>query len=366
MFALVFLSVVLGIQIVYWLVLWWGFSKQQRARLLTELPPVSVVVCAHDEEQNLRELVPLLLQQDHPHFEVIVVDDRSNDGTYDFLLEATRADKRLRMVRVTNTPTHIHGKKFAITLAVKAATHDWLLLTDADCRPATNTWVRHLSAHMANDKKIVIGFSPYQRTAGLLNAFIRFETLVTAMQYIGFALFGRPYMGVGRNLAYRKSLFLEAKGFNDYLGVVGGDDDLFVNAHANSNNTAIALGPSLLVYSRPKTSVRAFLYQKFRHLSVGKRYHFSDRLLLGGFSLTWILTWLVAAPVWWWANEFLWIVVLFFVRWAVQQAALWEATRKLGEPFEGWKVPLLDFIYAFYYLVAGLVAVLSKKVRWRI
>ncbi len=366
MLALIFLSAVLGIQILYWLILWWGFSKRQNDSQLTEPPPVSVVVCAHDEEHNLRELVPMLLAQDHPKFEVIVVDDRSNDGTYDYLLEATQTDARLRMLRVTQTPSHIHGKKFAITLAVKAASYDWILLTDADCRPATRTWVRHISAYMKADKQIVIGFSPYQRTKGWLNAFIRFETMVTALQYIGFALLGRPYMGVGRNLAYRKSLFLEAKGFNNYLGVVGGDDDLFVNAHASKSNTALALGPSLVVYSRPKTSVRAFLYQKFRHLSVGKRYRLADRLLLGGFSLTWILTWLGAPALLWLTNDFFAVLALFFVRWLLQQAVFWEATRKLGEPFEGWKVPFLDFIYGFYYLVAGLVAVLSKKVRWRI
>ena len=358
----------LGIQIIYWFLFWLVLSRPRppaaAAGLSVSLPPVSILVCAHDEEVNLRELVPLLLQQDHPDFEVIVVEDRSNDHSFDYLLEATRQHSRLRMVRVTHTPEHIHGKKFALTLGIRAARYEWILLTDADCRPASRSWVRSMAAAMTSDKKIVIGCSPYFRARGLLNSFIRFETWITAVQFIGFALLGRPYMGVGRNLAYRKSLFLEAKGFNNYLHVAGGDDDLFVNRHASRDNVAVVVTPASLVFSKPKTSWRSFYLQKIRHLAVGKRYRWADRFLLGCFVATWLLTWLVALPLLVGTASLL-LASLFFVRTVLQITTVSAFTRQLGDAFEPWKVPFLDFIYGFYYLVAGPVALVVQKVRWK-
>lgn len=367
MSAFLIASIVLGVQIVFWILWWVAFSGDRKTRSAPlQVTPLSIIVCAHDEEKNLRELVPLLLQQDHPQFEVIIVEDRSNDGTFDYLLEATKNDPRLRMVRVAQTPPHINGKKYAITLGVKAASYEWILFTDADCRPASTHWAQTMSSHMNEASQFVLGFSPYIKTKGLLNSFIRFETFTTAIQYMGLALLGMPYMGVGRNLAYRKSLFLQSKGFNNYLGVMGGDDDLFVNQHATRNNVAVALGQQALTYSHPKTTFKEFYYQKLRHLSVGKRYRFSDRLVLGLFAMSWILTWVVALPLVLISTYAIWGAALFLLRFICMEMAFRAGSRKLGEPFEGWKLPFLDFIYAFYYLVAGPVAFLSKKVRWKI
>ncbi len=329
-------------------------------------PPVSVVVCAHDEEANLRTLVPLLLHQDYPDFEVIVVEDRSNDGTYDYLLEATRSNQRLKMVRVRFLPDHITGKKYAVTLGVKAAVHDWVLLTDADCRPNGNQWIRTMAMKMREDRQIVLGFSPYRRGPGYLNKFIRFESLITAVQYVGRAMMGKPYMGTGRNLAYRKSLFLESKGFHGHLSVTGGDDDLFVNRHATAANTAVSIGPEGLMISIPKQSWGTFLKQKLRHLSVGRRYRLRDRWQLGWFSITWILTWLFVAPLMFrpeTITAYLWVG--FILREILLMTVVHHASRRMGEPFESWTTPLLDFNYAIYYLGSGLSALVSKRIRWK-
>ena len=173
-------------------------------------------------------------------------------------------------------------------------------------------------------------------------------------------------MGVGRNLAYRKSLFLENKGFNDHLGITGGDDDLFVNRHAKAYNTRVCFGASALVMSKPKTSWAAFYYQKLRHLSAGKHYKFSDKIILGLFSLSWVLTWLLVVPVFIFTPLKDWIGAVFLFRWIMLIYLFHKVPRKLGDSFEAWKIPFLDFIYAFYYLVAALVALVSKKVRWKI
>jgi cellulose synthase/poly-beta-1,6-N-acetylglucosamine synthase-like glycosyltransferase len=356
-------ATIIAIQLVYLLVFLVAFRRAHQAKEGTA--PLSVIVCAHNEVENLKQLVPSLLAQDHPDFEVIVVDDRSGDGSYEFLLESSKRYPRLRLVTVSQTPGHINGKKFALTLGIKAARNEWVVLTDADCRPDSHSWLKTMAGGFSEQKKIVIGVSPYKREPGLLNAFIRFETLLTMIQYVGMALAGRPYMGVGRNLAYRRSLFLDNKGFNDHLHVTGGDDDLFVNRHASSANVAIVLGGESLVHSAPKTTWTAFWGQKIRHLAVGKRYRAGDRLLLGTFSLTWILSWFSLASLPFLGMYSYFIVGLFLLRWILLVALFSTACRRAGVPTGLWKVPFLDFLYTFYYLVAGPAALLSKKVRWK-
>ena len=356
---------VIIVQLIYFVMFLIAFGRR-RATTPGATPPVSVIVCAHDEEHNLKELIPLLLQQDYPEYEVIIVEDRSNDSTYDYLLQATKEHPRLKMVRVRFLPDHITGKKFALTLGVKAALHDWVLLTDADCRPIGNQWIRSMASTMEPSRQIVLGYSPYSSGPGYLNGFIRFESLITAVQFMGWALLNKPYMGTGRNLAYRKSLFLDNKGFNEHLSVTGGDDDLFVNQHARSGNTAVSLGAKGLVRSIPKATWRTFLYQKLRHLSVGKRYHILDKARLGLFSMTWILSWalvpFILQPSSFWT--FLWVGLV--VRELVLIMLVHRASRTLGDAFEAWKTPLLDFNYAIYYLGTGLVALVSKRIRWKI
>ena len=361
--VIVFLIAV-GIQLIYITVFLIGILKKESGAA-SETQPVSIIVCAHDEEQNLRELIPILLQQKHPSFEIIVVNDRSNDGTYDFLLEETKKEERLRMVHAASVPAHVNGKKFGITLGIKAAKYDWIVLTDADCRPNSDQWLQSISAQCREDKEIVLGYSSYQKEEGFLNLFIRFETLLTAIQYVALAMLGNPYMGVGRNLAYRKSLFLNNKGFNGFLGVTGGDDDLFVNQHANSKNTAIALGEESIIYSVPKRTLAEYFHQKVRHLSVGKKYRFKHQLLLGIFSISHILTWVAGLPLLFIFSGFLWVLGALCVRTLLLAIATHQAARRFGHKFESWGVPLLDFLFVIYYLSTAPVALLTKKIRWR-
>ncbi len=359
-------STILGIQLIYLFWLLYAFARKNPPAAVTGVP-VSVIVCAHDEEKNLKELVPLLLQQDYPDFEVIIVEDRCNDGTYDYLLAATKADPRLKMVRVQHLPPNMNGKKYALTLGIRAASSDWVLLTDADCRPTGTQWIASMATHFADGKEIVIGYSPYAKSPGYLNSFIRFESLVTGIQFMGRALLGLPYMGMGRNLAYRKTLFLDNKGFHKHMNVTGGDDDLFVNEHATAVNTAVCLGKDSLMPSIPKRTWGEFLYQKLRHLSVGKRYRFKDKLTLGLFSITWLSTWFLVLPVMVAASggvPYLWAGFVF--REVVLIGVIHVASRAMRDPFEAWKTPFLDFNYAIYYLTTGLTALVSKRVRWRI
>lgn len=352
------------IQVIYFLFFFYAFLKKE-AKTSVPAVPVSVIVCAQDEEQNLRELIPLLLEQDHPQFEIIIVEDRSNDNSFEYLLEESGKNPQLKIVRVDHKPDHVNGKKYGLTLGIRAAKFEWILFTDADCRPSGRQWITNMTQEASSDTQFVLGFSAYKKLAGFLNSFIRFETLLTGIQYIAYALLGKPYMGVGRNLAYRKSLFLSSKGFHPYMDTTGGDDDLFVNQHATKLNTKTSIGMGSLVYSSPELSWHGFYIQKLRHLSVGKHYRGSDKFLLGVFSVSWILTSLVVLPAMYFTPFFYPILVVLVVRWLMMIAVFHHASKKLGDPFEAWKIPALDIIYAFYYLVTGLVAMASKNVRWK-
>ena len=356
---------VLGTQIIFFGLLLFAFRKADEPTPAGE-PPVSVIVCAHDEEENLRALLPALLSQQYPVYEVIVVEDRCNDGTYDMLLQLTHEDPRVKLVRVTHKPEHINGKKFALTLGIKAAQYEWVLLTDADCRPATEHWISSMSRHFHPQTQIVLAFSPYCKEKGLLNSFIRFESFYTGIQFMGMALLGKPYMGVGRNLAYRKELFLAHKGFHAHQEITGGDDDLFVNQHARQENTVVNRGHDSLVFSEPKKTWPEFLHQKFRHLSVGKHYRLRDKIWQSVLSLSWILTWFLVAPTMAFSAWRETIMIFFLVRIILLTVLLQVGSKKLGSRFEAWKTPLLDFIYSIYYLVTGAKALFVKKVKWKI
>jgi poly-beta-1,6-N-acetyl-D-glucosamine synthase len=234
--------------------------------------PVSIIICARNEAENLKRNLPLILEQDYKNFEVIVVDDRSEDDTEEILNELASKYPHLRISRVRNDPKFTHGKKLALMLGIKASVNDWLLLTDADCRPAGNNWLSQMQKNFNSNTEIVLGYGGYIKEPGILNHIIRFETAFTAMMYFGLARAGKPYMGVGRNLAYRKSLFFKNNGFASHSSLKSGDDDLFVNETARPDNTVIEMHPESFTWSFTEKNFKSWYRQKQRHLTTGSRY----------------------------------------------------------------------------------------------
>lgn len=331
--------------------------------------PVSVIVCAHNEKENLMRLLPRLYTQNFKRFEIVIVNDRSTDGTLDFLLQEKNQHPNLKVVWVRSRPRHIKGKKYALTLGIRAASHDKLLLTDADCLPDNNDWIRGMStaldsAALDEGKSFVLGYSPYEKQKGLLNAFIRYETLLTAALYFSAALAGKPYMGVGRNLAYRKSFFLQKKGFHKYIRVMGGDDDLFVNEHATGSNVAISMDIRTQVHSKPKTSLKEYYRQKIRHLSVGKYYKGFDKKWLGALSLSHLFFWIGLVGLILLGTEPYFVISGLLIRGFMQFLFLKTAGRKLNDPINLALLPILDFLYVIYCVVLGISALSSNNTRW--
>ncbi|QKG53391.1 glycosyltransferase [Hymenobacter sp. BRD67] len=261
--------------------------------------PVSIILCAHNELENLRELVPLLLRQDYAAgFELVLIDDRSQDDTYLYAQQLSQYyPGRFRLVTVTHTPAGFSPKKYALTLGIKAARYEHLLFTDADCRPVSPDWLRLMQRGFSQKSgaDIVLGFSAYAEAPGLLNQLIRYETLLTGAQYLSLAWAGKPYMGVGRNLAYTKATFNSTKGFASHIRRLSGDDDLLVqDAVAAGARVAVVADPAAQTLSQPATTWRAWWRQKRRHLSAGSRYRAADRrrlaFFMGSNALFYLLT----------------------------------------------------------------------------
>jgi len=233
---------------------------------------VSVVIAAHNEYENLQMFLPSILNQAYPNFEVIVACDRCTDGSVAFLQSLN--NPTLHIIEINSISDSIQPKKAALTQAILRAKHPWILATDADCHPTSNQWINDMM-HARNGKKICLGFSFYIPKPGFLNAFIRFETVLTALHYGAWALLGKPYMAVGRNLLYATELFINNNGFGKQANHLGGDDDLFVQDVAKNSNTCISIKPSTFTLSKPAEGFRQWWRQKHRHLHAGKQYPLS-------------------------------------------------------------------------------------------
>lgn len=254
--------------------------------------PISIIVCAKNEAENLKNLIPELAHQNYHSYEIIVVNDNSTDKTKEVVEEFQLIYSNLKLVNVKEVEAFWGNKKYALTLGIKSALYDHLLFTDADCIPINKNWILEMSSKFDDQKSIVLGYSGYYKIKNsIINKIIRFETLLTASQYLSYASFKMPYMGVGRNLAYKKTMFFEANGFNNHMKIKSGDDDLFVNQNSNKWNTAININSESFTLSIPKDSLKSWFRQKRRHVSTSKYYKRKHKLLLGLFFISQLGIW---------------------------------------------------------------------------
>lgn len=270
------------------------FTKKAKGMEPKNREPVSVIIVAKNEYHNLKKNLPKILNQDHPNFEVILVNHASEDDTEYLIRELRQNHPHLQYVLVQDDLNFFAGKKFPLSVGIKSAKNDLLLLTDADCIPASDQWISEMQSGFQGNTDIVLGYGGYQPRRGLLNLIIRYDSLRVGMLYLSMARWGIPYMGVGRNLAYRRSLFFKHNGFQSHLHIPSGDDDLFINSAGNYKNTRVAVGESCSTISESKTTFSDWYYQKRRHLTTGKHYKFIHLLLLGVWDISTIIFFLTA------------------------------------------------------------------------
>jgi len=351
---------------------WYYFSRILRKKSTRNdfIPhiPVSVIICAKNELSNLKNNLPIILEQDYPDFEVIVVNDFSQDDSFFLLKSFEEKYKNFRVVHLRENVNFFEGKKLALAVGIKSAKNEHILLTDADCKPNSKQWIRNMAAGFSQNTEIVLGYGGYNSSPGVLNKLIRFDTISIAMQYMGMALAGRPYMGVGRNLAYKKSLFFQSGGFTSHYKIKSGDDDLFINQVADKNNTQIALHPDSFTYSEAKSNFAAWFRQKKRHMSTGKYYKSIHKYRLGMLSLSGTLFYITTILLLLLAKQSLTLFltgIVFFTRTLSMVLLYYYCGKKFNEPKLFLYSPIFDIIIIILNPIFALSNLFYKKNKWK-
>jgi cellulose synthase/poly-beta-1,6-N-acetylglucosamine synthase-like glycosyltransferase len=363
-FLLIFLLLFI-VQLFFYGFFFLKFTRYQEASSSAQTEGVSVVICARNEYHQLKENLPQILNQEYPDFEVVVVNHASEDDTAFFLSKMAEQYPQLKIVEIRENLNFFDGKKFPLSIGIKSATHDLVLLTDADCRPVSPHWINLMAGGFSKEKEIVLGYGAYMSSNSLLNRLIRFDTIHIALQYFSFTLAGIPYMGVGRNMAYRKSLFYEEKGFTSHYNIHSGDDDLFINRAATRKNTRIVANPESFTLSQPKKSFKEWWTQKKRHLSTSRYYRWRHKFLLRLYIFSTVLFYALFALLLALNYTIFPVLALFILRLAIQLFIFRKTLARLNEKGIWLLVPLFEIILILINTALTVSAFMSKETKWK-
>ena len=349
---------------VYYFYFFLRLSKQWTTEKKETSIPISVIIAARNERKNLEKHLPSILNQNYDKFEVVVVNDGSHDGTKDLLKEWNEVYDHLKVVTVELDEKFQRGKKFALTMGIKGAQYENLLFTDADCTPSSPNWITHMASQFKSHD-MVLGVSPLKSKNNLLGSIVNYETFHTSIQYLGYALKGKPYMGVGRNLAYTKELFFQNKGFASHQHIMSGDDDLFVQEAATKTNTTVCIDTESFMISEPPSSFGKWIHQKLRHLSTGKEYKSKFKRLLGFYSVAHIMIY-VCSLAFILLNPTIWYFGLGFLglKWLLQCTSIFRATKLLKAPKIAYALPYYDVLYTLFLIFFGVASFFIKPKTW--
>ena len=359
----IFAFIVLVNCIYYFLFSKFSFSHHQKNEK-QEFLPVSLIVCAKNEAENLRIHIPFWLEQNYPDFEIILINDASYDDSLDVMESFAEKNSYIKIVDVKNNEAFWGSKKYALTLGIKKASHQRLIFTDADCKPSSKNWLLEMASHLKDEKQLILGFGAYQKLPGLLNKLIRFETLMTAVQYFSYAKAGNAYMGVGRNLGYNSKLFYDNDGFMSHMDIPSVDDDLFVNQVATKKNTAICFSEDSFTYSIPKKSWSDWFLQKKRHVTTANHYKFKHKFLLGLFYVSEILFWVLSIVTLLLIEWKIPVIIIAF-RFLIQYVIIGKAAKKLNQKDLTLLLPIWELLLVFIQLTIFISNSASKPTKWK-
>ena len=326
---------------------------------------VSVIICARDEAENLANNLPGVLVQDYKTtHEVIVVNDNSYDDSKYVLEELKKTFRQLHIVELTQEAKMIPGKKFPLSIGIKTAKYEVVLLTDADCIPASEHWITSMQEVYDDNTEIVLGYGAFFKKSGLLNKIIRWETFHSALQYFSYALAGTAYMGVGRNLSYKKAIFFRHKGFSAHNNLPGGDDDLFINMTATRKNTKININKDSFTLSKPATTWQQWFSQKKRHYTTSKYYRPLHKFLLGMYAVSHFLFYplLIMSLLFY---NWQYAPIVYSARLIIQASVFYKTMQRLDEKDLFPLFPLLDIWMFAYYIIFFPALIVKPKQTWK-
>lgn len=365
-FIFYFFIVVFVVQLSYYLGVFGRFSFAKPQKITAKNIPVSVIVCAKNEEENIKNFIPLLAEQNYPDFEIVLIDNASSDETLEIFEQLEKQYSNIRLVKVKNNEAFWGNKKYALTLGIKAAKKEYLLFTDADCYPTSKDWIAAMTSPFSKNRTIVLGYAGYEKIRrSFLNKIIRFETVLTAIQYFSWAKVGCPYMGVGRNLAYKKDEFFNVNGFIEHIQVRSGHDDLFINQAAHKDNITISYSPNSFTYSKPKKSYKEWFVQKRSHVATANYYKLLDKIQLSVFFASQLSFFLLLIPLL--AFHFQWIAVLAMLvtRYTIVWIVVAFSAEKLKENDIKIWFPVLEIVLIFTQINIFIANLFSKPADWK-
>jgi len=309
--------------------------------------------------------VPRLMEQDYPNFELIVVNDSSYDDTADILKALSINYPKMHVIHIDEDKQNMQGKKFALTLGIKAAKNDIVILTDADCYPRSQDWLSSIVAKYKDGKQVVLGYSPFKKELGWLNKLTRFDNVWVGMQYLGMAKAGLPYMGVGRNLSYYTDLFFKVGGFKSHYSLTSGDDDLLINQIANKANCVVAYDKDSQTISPAKKTMSEWKVQKRRHFTTSPMYKPADKRRLAMLPFSWfalhalILAWVILLPEYWYVSAVL------FIRWIILVMVTFRFAKASDQNRDvAWLAPILEVQLNFFHVVLYMSNLIRKPQKW--
>lgn len=359
--------IIFCIQSIYYLLFFGKFAFSKVFSLKNkESTPISIIICAKNEEENLQKKLPLFALQKYSEFELVLINDASTDTTLEVMEEFKKTSKiPVKIVNIIPNEQFWGSKKYALTLGIKAASYKHLLFTDADCKPISNNWIHKMAQHFSSEKELILGYGKYKNIKNsLVNKLIRFETLFTAIQYFGYAKLGFPYMGVGRNIAYTKSLFFNNNGFVNHMKIKSGDDDLFVNEVATVKNTTICFSKDSFTISEPKKTFKQWIQQKRRHISTANYYKKSHKYLLGLFYLSQILFYILATLLLLFLFNWKIVLLLILIRFSFQYIIIGLSSKKLDEKGLTIFAPFYEILLILIQLFIFIKNLTEKPTHW--
>lgn len=360
---IIFILIVL-IQFLYYILIFSNLSSSSIKKEESKNLPISVIICAKNEAQNLKHNLALICNQNHSDFEIILVNDHSTDKTLEIMnfIKKEFNEITIKIIDLRNSKSN---KKNALTKGIELAKNKHLLLTDADCKPSSINWINEMIANFSEEKTIVLGYGAYRKIEkSWLNKLIRFETLLTAIQYFSYAKLGFPYMGVGRNIAYTKDNFNKIKGFSSHKNIKSGDDDLFVNEIATNKNTSICFSKDSFAISKPHTNFKKWLNQKRRHISTATHYKPIHQLLLGLFYVSQFLFWFLAIILVTIGFNTNIILLLVLIRIGFQYLIFGLSAKKLDEKDLIFWIPFLELFLILIQMSIFIRNLISKPKHW--
>ena len=330
----------------------------------SDFPFVSVVICARDEADNLLQFIPEFLSQDYPAYEVIVVDDSSSDDSSNILKDFSNKYKHLR-VFTFETKRYSQGKKEVLEYGISQAKSDYLVLTDADCRPNSCRWLKTMVNGFSDGSELVLGVGQYEKKESKINQLIQLDTGFIALNYLSFALAKYPYMSVGRNVAYRKKLFYKIGGFTSHYDTPGGDDDLFVNELSKNTKFTIVISSEGQTKSIPKENFKSFFLQKIRHVSSGINYNKRNKIILSIFYSFSVFWYLLVPIVLINQKQLLVLSTLVVLKKTTMYSLIRRIFIKIGVDVRPSMILLTEFYSVFIHGFAIVVTIFkSKKGKW--